>query len=82
MKIKAKVMVPRIETKELAAKKGDVVEIPADEKEQSPAIKHSLSTGKLVVIDLKPVTSKEVPPATGGDTDTAKEKEVKKKSKK
>ncbi|RLI75996.1 hypothetical protein DRP05_13705 [Archaeoglobales archaeon] len=59
-KVKAEVRATYIETKDFVAKRGDVVEIPADEKEQSPAVKHALKSGNLVIIDLKPVTSEEI----------------------
>ena len=59
--LKAEVRATTLETKSFRAKRGDVVEIPADEKEQSPAVKHALNTGNLVVIDLKPVTSENAP---------------------
>jgi len=58
-KVKAEVRAATLETKDFVAKRGDVVEIPADEKEQSPAVKHALKSGNLVIIDLKPVTSEE-----------------------
>jgi len=49
-----------LETRDFVAKRGDVVEIPADEKEQSPAIRYALKSGNLVVVDLAPVKSEEV----------------------
>jgi SepF-like predicted cell division protein (DUF552 family) len=58
--LKAEVRATTLETKDFSAKRGDVVEIPADEKKQSPAVKHALKSGNLVVLDLAPVTSEEV----------------------
>ena len=59
-KVKAEVKATTLETKDFKAKRGDIVEIPADEKEQSPAVRHALKSGNLVIIDLKPVKSEEV----------------------
>lgn len=59
-KLKAEVRATTLETKDFTAKRGDVVEIPADEKKQSPAVRHALKSGNLVIIDLTPVTSEEV----------------------
>ena len=58
--VKAEVRATYLETKDFTAKRGDVVEIPADEKKHSPAVKHALKSGNLVVIDLAPVASEEV----------------------
>ncbi len=58
--VKAEVRATTLETRNFKAKRGDTVEIPVDEKEQSPAVKHALKSGNLVIIDLKPVTSEEV----------------------
>ncbi len=45
----------------IIAKKGDIISIPADEKNQTGSIRHGLRSGNLRVItaetDLKPVTS-------------------------
>lgn len=58
--IKTEVRATVIETKDFVAKIGDIVEIPANEKSQSPAVKHALKSGNLVVVDLEPVKSEEV----------------------
>lgn len=58
--IKAEVRATVIETKDFVAKRGEVVEIPANEKNQSPAVRHALKSGNLVIIDLAPVKSEEV----------------------
>jgi len=59
--VKAEVRATTLETKDFRARRGDIVEIPADEKEQSAAIRHAFKSGNLVILDLKPVTSEEVP---------------------
>ena len=56
-----------IETRSgLKAKRGDMITIPADEKNQTGAIRHALKSGGLKVInattDLKPVTSEPAKP--------------------
>jgi len=58
--IKAEVKATALETRDFKARKGDIVEIPAEEKRQSPAVKHALQSGNLVIIDLEPVKSKPV----------------------
>jgi hypothetical protein len=58
--VKAEVRATVIETRDFVAKRGDVVEIPVNEKDQSPAVRHALKSGNLVLIDLAPVKSEEV----------------------
>jgi len=55
----------------IKAKKGDVITIPADEMKQTGAIRHTLKSGGLKVIDattdLKPVTSVPATPQKAGE---------------
>lgn len=59
--MKVEIKASQFEGDGIIAKKGDVVDIPDDADKQSASTRHALKTGNLVAIDLRPVTSEEVP---------------------
>lgn len=73
--MKVKVNATYFEGSGAIGKKGEVIEIPDDADDHSAATKRALATGGLVVMNLKPVTSKEAPQGAddeGGDGDQGK----------
>jgi hypothetical protein len=65
--MKVEVKATYFEGNNVQGKKGDIVDVPKDPKKQSPATRHALATGNLVVMDLKPVTSEPVPEGELGE---------------